>query len=235
MNQRVVLVAGSDALRDRLFEALGPFSAEAVEAPSVQRALELVRQIPIHLLVIRYPLKDMALAQFLRDFREGGGASRGAQVLVLAPGKSIGGLKRSAGPGVAILRSDSELEELANTFMTFLRRSPRFAGNLLVGADLELPTGKVRKMLQIANISETGMLVRTKTPLEVGDKFSFELQIPELRTPVRGEAEVVRLVEGPSFEKTRGVGVKIVSFVGDSRERLKKFLDIRRLPPAATK
>lgn len=234
MHQRVVLVEENDELRDRLFEALGPFSAEAVEVPSVKRALELVRQIPVHLLVIRYPLDGMPLSRFLRDFRESGGASRGAQVLVLAPGKSIGGLKRSAGPGVAILRSDSDFETLANTFMTFLRRSPRFAGNLLVGADLELPTGKVRKMLQIANISETGMLLRTKTPLAVGDSFSFELQIPELRAPIRGEAQVVRLVAGP-YEETRGAGVKIVSFVGDSRQRLKKFLDIRRLPPALTK
>ncbi len=235
MNQRVVLVAGHDELRDRLFEALGPFSAEAVEVPSVKRALDLVREIPVHMLVIRYPLDGMALSEFLRDFRETGGASRGAQILVLAPGRSIGGLKRWAGPGVAILRSDSDFEALANTFMTFLRRSPRFAGNLMVGADLRTPTGKVRKMLQIANISETGMLLRTKAPMEVGDQFAFELQIPELRSPIRGVAQVVRLVEGPSFEKTRGIGVKISSFVGDSHERLKKFLDERLLPPPATK
>lgn len=235
MHQRVVLTAVSGELRDRLLEALGPFSAEAVEVPSVQRALELTGTIPIHLLVVRYPLEGLSFAQFLREFREGGGASRGAQVLVLAPGRSIGGLKRSAGPGVAFLRSDSELGALTDTFMTFLRRAPRFAGNLMVGADLELPTGRVRKMLQIENISETGMLLRTRASIAVGDQFSFELQIPELREPIQGTAEVVRLSKGPGQQTRKGVGVKITTFVGDSRERLKKFLQIRRLPPALAK
>ncbi len=235
MLQRVVLASVSDELRERLFEALGPFSVEAVEVPSVQRALELTCEIPIHLVVVCYPIEGMSFAKFLRAFREAGNASRGAQVVALAPGKSIGGLKRSAGAGVAILRSDSEFEELATTFMTFLRRAPRFEGNLMVGADLELPTGKVRKMLQIANISETGMLLRTKTPLEIGHMFSFELQIPELRAPIRGEAEVVRLATELGYDRRGGVGVQITTFEGDSRERLKKFLDIRRLPPALAK
>ncbi len=229
MHQRVVVVAGEDDLRDRLFEALGTFSAEAVEVPSVQRALELAREIPIHLLTLRYPLEGMSFSEFLRAFRETGSVSRGAQVVVLAPGKSIGGLKRSAGAGVAFLRSDSDHEQLAEIFKTFLRRSPRFSGNLLVGAELELPSGKVRKMLQVVNISESGMLLRTKTPLAAGQGFTFELQIPDLKSPVLGRAEVVRVIEQG---KTREVGVKIVSFVGNSRESLAKFLKIRRLPPA---
>lgn len=235
MLQRVVLAAVAGDLRDRLFEALGPFSAEAVEVPSVERAVELTHELPVHLLVVRYPIKNVSFSKFLRDFRESGGASRGAQILVLAPGRSIGGLKRSAGAGVAFLRSDSEPEQLASTFMTFLRRAPRFAGNLMVGADIDLPTGKVRKMLQIANISETGMLLRTRTPFSIGDTFAFELQIPELSSPIQGRAEVVRLSEEPGVERRGGVGVKIVSFVGDSRERLKRFLKIRRLPPALAK
>ncbi len=235
MLQRVVLVAVTDELRDRLLEALGPFSTEAVEVPSVQRGLELTREIPIHLMVIRYPMDGMSLKAFVTEFRESGCASRGAQVVVLAPGRSIGGLKRSAGEGVAILRSDSGLEDLADTFMSFLRRAPRFAGNLMVGADLITPTGQVRKMLQIANISESGMLVRTKTRMAIGDTFSFELQIPELKSPIRGQAEVVRLSEDADLGGKAGIGVKIVTFVGDSQERLKKFLKMRRLPPAMAK
>ena len=229
MHQRVLVVAGEDELRDRLFDALGTYSAEAVEVPSVQRALELARELPIHLLVLRYPLEGLSFSKFLRAFRETGSVSRGAQVVVLAPGKSIGGLKRSAGAGVALLRSDSDPEDLAETFKTFLRRSPRFSGNLLVGAELELPGGKMRKMLQVVNISESGMLLRTRTPLTVGDGFAFELQIPDLKSPILGRAEVVRVIEQG---KTREVGVKIVKFVGTSRESLAKFLKIRRLPPA---
>lgn len=232
MHQRVVVVAREGELRERLFEALGTFSAEAVEVPSVARAMELARELPIHLLVVRYPLEGMKFSEFLRAFRETGSASRGAQVVVLAPGKSIGGLKRSVKAGVALLNSDSDLEELTSTFTTFLRRSPRFSGNLLIGAELELPAGKVRKMLQVVNISESGMLLRTKSPVGVGDQFNFELQIPDLKSPILGRGEVVRVITEPESGRVPEVGVKIVDFVGKSRESLAKFLKIRRLPPA---
>jgi hypothetical protein len=231
MHQRVVLAAGEGELRNRLFEALGPFSAEAVEVPSARRALELTRQIPVHLLVIRYPLDELTLSEFLREFREGGAASRGAQVVVLAPGRSLGGLRRSAGPGVAVMRSDSDLVSLENTFISFLRRSPRFEENLLVGVRLELATGHVRKMLQLKNISETGMLLQTKTPLEEGTTFAFEFGLPDVKRPIRGRGEVVRVVE-PGPEGPRGLGVKIVSFEGDSADLLAEYLKVRRQPPA---
>ena len=52
MHQRVVLVAGEGELRNRLFEALGAFSAEAVEVPSATRALELTRELPVHLTLV---------------------------------------------------------------------------------------------------------------------------------------------------------------------------------------
>jgi hypothetical protein len=217
MHQRVVLAAGEGELRNRLFEALGPFSAEAVEVPSARRALELTRQIPVHLLVIRYPLDELTLSEF--------------QVVVLAPGRSLGGLRRSAGPGVAVMRSDSDLVSLENTFISFLRRSPRFEENLLVGVRLELATGHVRKMLQLKNISETGMLLQTKTPLEEGTTFAFEFGLPDVKRPIRGRGEVVRVVE-PGPEGPRGLGVKIVSFEGDSADLLAEYLKVRRQPPA---
>ena len=232
MNQKVVIVAGEDELRDRLFEALEETSAEAIEVPSVTRALELTREIAIQLLVVRYPLEDMKLVAMLKAFHANGAASRGAQVVVLAPGRSIGGLRRSAGSGVAILRSDSDLEELTRTFGTFLRRSPRFEENLLVGVDLELAQGKVRKMLQVVNLSEGGMLLRIRTPPEIGTSFHFELNIPELKRPITGVGEVVRVVDRLEGSRSGGIGVRILRFHGDGRERLTKFLKIRRLPPA---
>lgn len=225
------MVAGEDELRNRLFEALGPFSAEAVEVPSARRALELTREIPIHLLVVRYPLEGMKFSEFLREFRDNRSASRGAQIVALAPGRSLGGLRRTAGPGVAIMRSDSDLESLEATFISFLRRSPRFEESLLVGVKLELATGPVRKMLQLKNVSETGMLLQTKTPLEEGTTFAFEFGLPDVKRPIRGKGEIVRVVE-PGTEGPRGLGVKIVSFEGDSGEQLAEYLEVRRQAPA---
>ena len=232
MHQRVVVVAGEGEVRDRLFEAFESFAAEAIEAPSVRRALELAHEIPIDLLTLRYPIDDMSFADFQRVFRESECASRGAQVVVLAPGKSIGGLKRSAGPGVAFLRAESDPADLAEAFKIYLRRSPRFSGNMLVGAELDLPSGKVKKMLQVVNLSETGMLLRTKAPLDIGSMLRFELQIPELDAPIAGTAEVVRMVEPQGGRRTPQAGVRFLSLAAKDRESLARFLEIRRQPPA---
>lgn len=235
MHQKVVIVAGAEELRGRLFEALDDSSAEAVEVPSIGRALELIQEIPVHLLVLQHPLDGMKLTEFMERFRERGGASQGAQVLMLAPGRSIGGLRRSAGSGVALVRSDIEPEELSKTFSKFLRRSPRFEENLLIAADIVLANGRVRKMLQVRNLSEGGMLLQTRTALEVGTLFTFELGIPELKRPILGKAEVVRVIESLERTNSGGVGVRIVSFVGDGRERLAKFLRVRKLPAAMSR
>jgi hypothetical protein len=229
MHQRVVLVAGEGDLRDRLFEALGSFSAEAVEVPSARRALELTRQIPVHLLVVRYPMEELTVDEFVREFRRGGAASRGAQIVILAPGRSVAGLRRSVGAGVAVMPSDSDLESLEQTFMTFLRRSPRFEESLLVGVKLDLESGVVRKMLQLKNISQTGMLLQTKTSLAKGTQFSFELGLPQLKRPVCGTAEVARVIE-PNAEEPRGIGARIVSFEGDDGEQLAEYLEQRQQP-----
>ncbi len=235
MHQRVLVVAGEGELRDRLLQAFETFSAEAVEVPSAQRAIELARELPVHLLVVRYPIDGMKFKQFVRTFRDSGSESRGAQLVVLCPGRSIGGLKRSAKTGTAFLKLDSPLEDLIESFTDFLRRSPRFTGNMLVGADLELPGGKVKKMLQVINISDSGMLLRTRTALDAGDQFQFELQIPELKSPILGRAEVVRTLDPVEDQKSRQIGVRIISFSAGSRERLAKFLKVRRLPPAIAK
>lgn len=232
MHQKVVIVTSEEELRDRLSEALVETSAEALEVPTVENALALTREIPIQLLVVQYPIAGMKLGQLQDRFREAGCASRGAQIVVFAPGRSIGGLRRSAGAGLALLRSDIDAEKMSETFRAFLRRSPRFEENLLVGVDLDLEKGKVRKMLQVVNLSEGGMLLRTRTPLEQGATLSFELGIPEIKQPIRGKAEVVRVIDRLEGSRSGGVGVRIVAFKGDGRERLAKFLAIRRLPPA---
>ena len=223
MLQKVVVVESDDEIHDRLREMLGEHSsADAIVVPSGRRAVELARRIPVDLLVVRYPLEGMSFAELVRRLRESSTASRGAQVIGLAPGRSIGGLSRHAGPRVAVLRSDGDPEELVERIVGFLRRSPRFDGSYLVKVDMDVDGRPILRLLQTKNISESGMFLRTAERLPVGVEFEFELTL-EQQTPISGCAEVVRLADS-DLTPALGVGARFLEFTEDGYRRLMEYL-----------
>ena len=73
------------------------------------------------------------------------------------------------------------------------------------------------------NFSATGMLIRTDRRWEKGIQIEFEFSIPNDPRPVRGVAEVVRqtLV---GRDAVGGVGLRFLSFAGDSHRRYEAFI-----------
>lgn len=227
MLQKVVVVECGDEIDDRLRKVLGQHSsAEAITVPSGRRAVELARQIEVDLLVVRYPLDGMSFGDLVGEVKARSAASRGAQIIGLAPGRSIGGLARHRAPRVAFLRSDGDLDLLAENIVAYLRRSPRIEGSYAVKLRLEGEGAPILKLVQAKDISETGMFLRTKGALPIGAELSFELVIED-DAPIRGTAEVVRAADRTVADVV-GVGVRFLKLAGDDYKRLVGYLDARR-------
>src|SRR5262249_57287484 len=62
---------------------------------------------------------------------------------------------------------------------------------------------------QSENISETGMLLRSPEAYPIGTRVRFECTLPGDRSPLRGEAEVVRHTVS-EVEQVQGIGVKVI-------------------------
>ncbi len=79
----------------------------------------------------------------------------------------------------------------------------------------------------VANISHSGVFIRSKDPLPVGTRVAlkFTVIMDELET-IEGVGEVVRQVEGGPGKK-RGMGVVFVSLTAYSRQLIEKIL-VRR-------
>ncbi len=122
--------------------------------------------------------------------------------------------------------------------------SPRRSVRLMVQLAATIDDGKVARMCHTENLSESGMLVRTKAPLPVGttvdvqflvrsDPSLLEDEMPGGYGFVQGKAKVVRHTD-PVKESARGMGLQFTRLEDHGKNLLGKFLDLGRQGGIAT-
>ena len=67
------------------------------------------------------------------------------------------------------------------------------------------------------------MLLATERRLPRGTRVDFELTLPTVDRPVTGQAEITRLTI-PGRERVQGMGMRFLSFAGDSQEVYEEYL-----------
>ncbi len=74
----------------------------------------------------------------------------------------------------------------------------------------------------IANISEIGIFVRTKDPLEVGTRLTLRFAPPDLDQPfvLTGVVQWVNPIRALSENLNPGMGVRFIELSRDDRERI---------------
>ena len=77
---------------------------------------------------------------------------------------------------------------------------------------------------QTENISASGMLLRTEKRYEKGTRLEFEFGLPNDHRPIVGIAEIVRHTM-IGRDNVSGVGVRFLSFAGDSQRRFESYID----------
>ena len=85
--------------------------------------------------------------------------------------------------------------------------------------------GGARDMIlcQTENISSSGMLIKTDKRYEVGAEIEFEFTLPNDERPISGRAAIVRHTQ-IGRDQVGGVGLRFLSFSGDSQRRFQWFL-----------
>lgn len=111
----------------------------------------------------------------------------------------------------------------------------RTAVRVMVQLDATIDDGKMARMYQTQNLSQSGMLLRTHTPLPVGTEVDIQFLFPG--DPVRSKASLpggYGFVEGravvvrhthPMKEKIKGMGLRFVGLEERGRQMLADFLE----------
>ena len=88
---------------------------------------------------------------------------------------------------------------------------------------VELADGSQEALAAVVNLSAVGLLLETDAVLEPGQFVVFSIDVDPDQEPVSGKAEVVRKAD-PERDGVEGIGVRFISFEGDSRQRLEAIL-----------
>ena len=191
-------------------------------------AMQLVRAQRFDLILARFPLVGAGLAELVRAVRAEGGPSRSAGFLLLAEPEHVADVGTFLGRGIGrIVSLDAPSERLVDAVADLLAVAPRRALRAIVEVRLHAEHGGGQLLALTHNISENGLLIVGVPDLPLGAMLTFELSLPGMSSPIRGEAEVVRHTD-PTREKVDGIGARIISFAGDGHEQLQAFLARRR-------
>ncbi len=224
-NRRNVLVIG---VGPEEFGRVAPFLArdafDVDRFPSGSGALELTAHVSIEVLLVRYPLPDMDLGVFLQAVRQPESKCLSSPILLLADASAHKEAKAYIGRGAnRVLHLEDAEEELQETVSALLAVAPRKAARFLARMEIKLGGAKDMILCQTENLSGSGMLIKTERRYDKGTKIDFEFSLPDDARPIAGVAEVVRHTM-VGRDQVGGIGVRFLSFSGDSLRRFESYL-----------
>ena len=221
----VLVVEVSQPLFDRVAPVLRRRSFEVDRFPDAARALELLAAVPFQAVVIGFPMQELELRQFLNAVADGESALASVAVLVAAEDRAE--VEPYLDRGVdLILATENAPEEMQRLLCALFGVAPRSAMRTMVKLEVQIDSQSPteRFMAQTEDLSTSGMLVVTRRRYPLGTAVSFELLLPAGGGTVSGAAEVARHTERGQ-DRVEGIGLRFVSFLGDSDARLARTLE----------
>ena len=191
--------------------------------PRADHAAALLQGTRFDLILARYPVEGLTLAEFVAVVRTEGSPCRDSGLLMLVDAGAVAEVGHYLKRGVnRMVVDDAPCDRLLDAIADLLGIAPRHSLRAVVQLELWLKDGGRRLLTVTENLSATGMLVRGGTEFPVGSLLGFELLLPG-QQPVAGSLVVARHADRLR-ERIDGFGGRIISFSGDGQERLRTLL-----------
>jgi DNA-binding NarL/FixJ family response regulator len=232
--QRHVLVVGAkEGVLDRIAPMLRRAEFNVHTAETSPEVFDLVLGTSFELVLVSYPLRELALDDLIEALRREGSWCRKAALVLLSEPDHLEDALALVDLGVNRAVSFEWPEgRMHQAIGDLLDVAPRIALRALVHLKVEVHNESKRALYQTVNVSRTGMLLRGNDDLSPGTRFSFFFGIPEGRRLVEGTAEVVRKAN-PMREGTSGLGVRFIRIAGEGQDQLESFV-MRNAGPGAS-
>ncbi len=222
--QRRCLVVGLVAEHERFRAILAALGDQVVLVDDGVAAQALTDRQSFDLIAIEYPTPGRTALELLKAIRWSESKSREAVVVLVTTPDFLEEAEDLHEAGVTrILNRGAKDAVLKIAFHEVTRsevRHPIKAFVRIPGPPIGQP-GTV--MAQTVNVSTTGMLVRMSKEVLVGARFDFVLQITQLTQPIRGIAEVVRIMQGPG-DRVTGFAATFNKLEGNDAAILASFI-----------
>ena len=221
----VVLLAGVPRSSfDEFAPVLDRGKLKVVQVTSAEDAVKFAHSDRVDLVILNAEPTEMSLEEVVRTIRSGSSASRQASLLVLAQPGTEEGPRELIGQGVdRVMLSVDPPKFIALQVASLLDIPPRATMRLSTRMLVELADGSQEVLAAVVNLSAVGLLLETDAIVEPGQFVVFSIDVGPEQEPVSGKAEIVRKADH-EHDGVDGIGVRFISFQGDSRERLEAIL-----------
>ena len=170
-------------------------------------------------------LKSLGLAELVERLRDTDSASRGSSLLVVAEPSAAQEAGELIGQGVNRVVSLDMSEDIIDQHVAdLLDIAPRAAVRFSARLTTVLDDGTTEVVGLTTNVSLTGVLLETSTVLGIGQPVAFEFLVNGGDNMVSGEATVVRRAVADRGG-VDGIGLRLLKFHGDGRQRLESILN----------
>lgn len=227
MKKRIVAVGPEEGPLRKLDRILWRSSFEVHRVPLARGVQAICESVKPQLVIASIPLPDMQIKAFLSSIRAAIPPSRQPAIVLLSDERDSAELDDCSVPNLVVLDVGLQEEQMQAEVLKLIDAAARVSKRLLLRLELNLGAGRLLRMLQTENMSDTGMLVRSSELFPLGTEIEFEFSVPGDEKPIQGRAEIVRH-STPEIEKVQGLGVRFTSFSADGHERLRAFLAYRR-------
>jgi hypothetical protein len=225
VRRRILAVGMEPELYGRIEALLNRSYFEVDKVPRGESGQVLCAAIAFDLVLVRFPLPDIAVTDLLAEVRMPGSPCFSCQVVLLADEPNLSEAGSLVGQGAnAALATDKTGEFLNECAARLLQVAPRIASRMMVRLKARIGDGDRQSFCQTGDLSVSGMFVRTDESYPLGSTLSYELMLPQEREPVFGTAVVVRhAVAGEG--KHEGIGLRYVEFRAGSEARLHAYIE----------
>jgi len=209
---------------DELAPVLDRHKVYVVQVTSAEDAMKYAHSDRVDLVILGVVPDEMSLEEVVRIIRSDASASSKASILVLAKPGSEDEARQLIGQGVnRVMLTVDAPKLIALQVAELLEIPPRATLRLDTRMLVELDDGFEEELGAVVNVSAAGLLLETDADLEPGQHLVLSIDVGPEEEPVAAKAEVVRRSD-PGREGIEGVGIRFLSFAGDSRKRLEAIL-----------
>lgn len=223
----VLVIIASASIRDLIRPFLKRANLDVTRARSGPEGLAICRSGAVDLVVAQHPLSGLTPSDFFDGFYKAD-ADRATPLLVLTRLNRLDEIQRYlvGRPARACCMETAEDENFHQALYELVGVSARCERRLLVTAEVELGDRSVERVFQTANISKSGLLLKTQKMLPLGEVVPFSLQLPDEHPTIRAVGEIVRHADVDA-DGLRGFALRIIDFEGDAQRRFIEFVESR--------
>lgn len=222
LKQKITTVGSDRELLANLEAVIDERAAALVRVPSAEAALSMHESLGVDLILVVLPLEDMRYADFVARLRKQE-LSDPLRLVVVARGGRFERLSQEESANVVVLDAEWPIAELRAQFAKFLRSSPRTAERIMARLEVKMGAEKALRVVQMRDISATGMRVSTRGLLPVGTWITLEFNLPGDPEAICAQAEVVRHCSQET-ESMQGMGIRFTAFEEDGGSRLQEHI-----------